>query len=195
VNIAQSTGAKTKRVTQALKNMNGSGKPQDRIEWNTTQENNTAPKLTIPVQYTLSVNDESGANTSASGVLPVEVISIAKKRAAKTVDKEVNTFGLLLFDFNKAEVSGQNTSILDYVRQRMRPESRISITGYTDRTGNAVTNKTLSLQRATAAATILNRPDATTQGRGHEGLLHDNTTPEGRFYCRTVNIVVENAVR
>jgi WD40 repeat protein/outer membrane protein OmpA-like peptidoglycan-associated protein len=195
VNIAQSTGAKAKRVTQALKNMNGSGKPQDRIEWNTTQENNTAPKLTIPVQYTLSVNDESGANTSASGVLPVEVISIAKKRAAKTVDKEVNTFGLLLFDFNKAEISGQNTSILDYVRQRMRPESRISITGYTDRTGNALTNKTLSLQRATAAAAILNRPDATTQGRGHEGLLHDNTTPEGRFYCRTVNIVVENAVR
>ena len=92
-------------------------------------------------------------------------------------------------------MSGQNSSILDYVRERMRPESRITITGYTDRTGNAITNKTLSLQRATAAAAVLNRPDATTQGRGREGLLHDNTTPEGRFYCRTVNIVVENTVR
>lgn len=195
VNIAQSTGTKSKRSTQTLKNMNGTGKPQDRIEWNTSQENNTAPKLTVPVQYTLSVNDESGANTTASGALPVEIVSIAKKRAAKIADKEVNTFGLLLFDFNKAEVSGQNTSILDYVRERMRPESRITITGYTDRTGNAIMNKTLSLQRAVAAAAVLNRPDAATQGRGREGLLHDNTTPEGRFYCRTVNIVVENTVR
>lgn len=195
ISIAQSTGAKSKRMTQTLKSMSGTGKPQDRIEWNTSLENNTAPKLTVPVQYTLSVNDESGANTIASGTLPVEVISIAKKRAAKSADKEVNTFGLLLFDFNKAEVNSQNTSILDYVRQRMRPESRITITGYTDRTGNVVTNKTLSLQRATAAAAVLSRPDAMTEGRGREGLLHDNTTPEGRFYCRTVNIVVENVVR
>lgn len=195
VNVGQSTGTKSKRTTQMLKNLSGAGKPQDRIEWNTEREITTAPKLTVPVQYTLTVNDESGANTSASGTLPLEIVSIAKKRAAKIADKEVNTFGLLLFDFNKAEITPQNAGILDIVRKLMRPESRISITGYTDRTGNALANKNLSLQRASTAASILNRPDATIDGRGSDGLLHDNTTPEGRFYCRTVNIVIENAVR
>ncbi len=195
VTIGQSTGTKAKRTTQTLKSVSGTGKPLDRIEWNTSQENNTAPKLTVPVQYSLSVNDESGANTVASGSLPVEIVSIAKKRAAKIADKEVNTFGLLLFDFNKAEVSGQNANILEIVRKQIRTESRIAITGYTDRTGNAQTNKILSLQRASATAAMLNRPDASIEGRGREGLLHDNTTPEGRFYCRTVNIVIENAVR
>lgn len=195
VNVGQSTGTKSKRTTQMLKNLSGTGKPQDRIEWNTEREITTAPKLTVPVQYTLTVNDESGANTSASGTLPLEIVSIAKKRAAKIADKEVNTFGLLLFDFNKAEFTPQNTGILDIVRKLVRPESRISITGYTDRTGNALTNKNLSLQRASATASMLNRPDASVEGRGSDGLLHDNTTPEGRFYCRTVNIVIENAVR
>lgn len=195
VSVIQSTGAKSKRQVQTLKSIAGTGKPQDRIEWNTALENTTAPKLTVPVQYTLNVNDESGANAAVSGSLPVEFVSIAKKRAAKIADKEVNTFGLLLFDFNKAEVGGQNANILEIVRRQMRTESRVTITGYTDRTGNALTNKALSLQRASATAAMLNRSDATIEGRGREGLLHDNSTPEGRFYCRTVNIVVENAVR
>ncbi len=195
VNVSQSIGTKSKRQVQTMKSLSGTGKPQDRIEWNTEREITTAPKLTVPVQYTLTVNDESGANTAASGTLPLEIVSIAKKRAAKLADKEVNTFGLLLFDFNKAEVTEQNTGILDIVRKQVRPESRISITGFTDRTGNSTINKNLSKQRASATATMLGRLDATVDGRGSDGLLHDNTTPEGRFYCRTVNIVIENAVR
>ncbi|TAE23578.1 MAG: VWA domain-containing protein [Candidatus Kapaibacterium sp.] len=185
---------KSRRESQLLKEYIGTGKPQDRLQWNTATENNTAPKLTLPVQYSLNVQDESGASVLAGASLPVEVISIAKKRAAKTADKEVNTFGLLLFDFNKSEVSEQHQNILGIVKQRMNPSSRITIIGYTDRTGNAQTNKTLSLQRANTAATALQRTDAIIEGRGSEGLMHDNTTPEGRFYCRTVNILVENAV-
>ncbi len=185
---------KSRRESQLLKEFIGTGKPQDRLQWNTATENNTAPKLTLPVQYSLGVQDESGASVVAGASLPVEVISIAKKRAAKTADKEVNTFGLLLFDFNKADVGTQHQNILEIVKQRMNPSSRVTVVGYTDRTGNAQTNKTLSLQRASTAATALQRTDALVEGRGSEGLLHDNTTPEGRFYCRTVNILVENAV-
>jgi outer membrane protein OmpA-like peptidoglycan-associated protein len=192
LNISQKIN---KREAQQLKEITGTGKPQDRIQWNTTLENNTAPKLTLPVQYSLGVQDESGASVLASGSLPVEIISIAKKRAAKTVDKEMNTFGLLLFDFNRAEVNPQHQNILEIVKQRMNPSSRVTIVGYTDRTGNSLTNKTLSLQRASTAAQALQRTDALVEGRGSDGLLHNNTTPEGRFYCRTVNIVVENVVK
>ncbi|MCS6807272.1 MAG: choice-of-anchor D domain-containing protein [Bacteroidota bacterium] len=195
VAVVQSTGSRSRKTTQILKTVSGTGKPQERIEWNTEREVSTAPKLTVPVQYSLSVNDDSGANTIASGSLPLELISISKKRAAKAADKEVNTFGLLLFDFNRAEITGQNANVLEFVRKQILPESRVSIVGYTDRTGSSLLNKSLSLQRAKAAASALSRPDALVQGRGSDGLLHDNTTPEGRFYCRTVNIVVENAIR
>lgn len=191
LNVSQ----KARREVQVLKEIAGIGKPQERVQWNTAQENNTAPKLTLPVQYALNVQDESGASVVASSSLPVEVISIAKKRASKTVDKEVNTFGLLLFDFNRAEISEQHTNILNIVKQRMNASSKVTIVGFTDRTGNALTNKTLSLQRATVAAEALQRTDALVEGRGSDGLLHDNTTPEGRFYCRTVNILVENVVK
>ena len=193
--MTQATTPKAKREAQLLKEVTGTGKPQERIQWNTALENNTAPKSTLPVQYALNVQDESGAAVTASSTLPVEVISIAKKRAAKTIDKEVNTFGLLLFDFNRAEINPQHKNILDIVKQRMDTGSKVTVVGYTDRTGSALTNKTLSLQRASTAAQALARTDAFVEGRGSEGLLHDNSTPEGRFYCRTVNILVENVVK
>jgi WD40 repeat protein/outer membrane protein OmpA-like peptidoglycan-associated protein len=197
LNISQMSSApKSRRENaQLLKAMTGTGKPQERIQWNTTLENNTAPKSLQPVQYALDVQDESGASVTATSSLPVEVITIARKRAMKTVDKEVNTFGLLLFDFNRADVSLQNNNILEIVKQRMNPSSRVSIVGYTDRTGNALTNKNLSRQRAASTAQAISRTDALVEGRGNEILLHDNTTPEGRFYCRTVNILVENVVK
>jgi outer membrane protein OmpA-like peptidoglycan-associated protein len=197
LNISQmSNTPKSRRESaQLLKGITGIGKPQERVQWNTALENNTAPKSTQPVQYALDVQDESGAAVTAASSLPVEVITIARKRAAKTIDKEVNTFGLLLFDFNRADVSLQNNNILEIVKQRMNPNSRVSIVGYTDRTGNAITNKNLSFQRATSTAQALLRTDAVVEGRGSELLLHDNTTPEGRFYCRTVNILVENVVK
>jgi WD40 repeat protein/outer membrane protein OmpA-like peptidoglycan-associated protein len=195
VQISQSSGPKNKRVTQRLASFSGAGKPRDRVDWNVARDNAAAPKTPTPLQYQLYVDDESGARAQTGGFLPVEIISIAQKRQTKTADKEINTFGLLLFGFNKASLGAHNDKILDYVRSQIRPESRIVITGYTDRTGSAPANKKLSLLRAEAAAAALAKPEKTAvEGVGSAILLHDNATPEGRFYCRTVNIVVEHAL-
>ena len=49
--------------------------------------------------------------------------------------------------------------------------------------------------RAEATRRGLGRPDAFVSGVGEGELLYPNDYPEGRFYCRTVQIVAEKTIR
>ncbi|MFW5702255.1 MAG: OmpA family protein, partial [Bacteroidota bacterium] len=68
------------------------------------------------------------------------------------------------------------------------------IYGYTDRIGEEDVNKRISERRAQAVARRLRIPDAKVEGLGESDLLFDNELPEGRFYCRTVRIIIETSV-
>ena len=63
------------------------------------------------------------------------------------------------------------------------------------RTGDANYNKKLSLDRADATKKALGINNAITNGIGNEELLYNNDLPEGRFYCRTVNIIVKTLIK
>ena len=63
--------------------------------------------------------------------------------------------------------------------------------GYTDRTGNLEYNQKLAEQRGVSAQKSLGRDNAKVTGLGSSKLLYNNDFPEGRFYCRTVNIIVK----
>ena len=54
--------------------------------------------------------------------------------------------------------------------------------------------KTLSARRAKAVANAIRHPKTTHEGIGETKLLYTNDLPEGRFYCRTVDIVVETPI-
>ena len=54
--------------------------------------------------------------------------------------------------------------------------------------------KGASLSRADAAAQALGIPVKEAVGRGEKELLYDNDLPEGRYYCRTVTVIVETPV-
>ncbi|MFN4984557.1 MAG: OmpA family protein [Ignavibacteria bacterium] len=71
----------------------------------------------------------------------------------------------------------------------------IKIVGYADKTGNADYNRRLSARRAVAVASAINVPKSMSGGVGFSDLLFDNTTPEGRFFCRTVRIFVKTNMR
>ncbi|PVZ65606.1 OmpA family protein [Pelagibaculum spongiae] len=75
------------------------------------------------------------------------------------------------------------------------PNSSIVINGYTDSSGPANTNKQLSLKRAQAVATYLNKQGVAhnrlfVQGRGESSPLFSNTTAEGRMKNRRVELEV-----
>ncbi len=101
---------------------------------------------------------------------------------------------MILFDFDRATIEAQNKRIVEFIKNRIKPESEIGIIGYTDRTGSPEYNKGLSERRAKATKQALKHTNAKEMGLGQEKLLYNNDLPEGRFYCRTVDVIVKTKV-
>lgn len=166
------------------------GEPQEnglpsRIDWTPPKQGDGSLKLSGALEFTLSARDEGGKSGFAHGFLPVEKIILP--------DKKIEQFSLVLFGFNKSEISEQNQRIIGFINSIIRPNSKITIAGYTDRTGDNAYNRTLSRQRASELARLIDQPLSKAQGFGEDTLIYDNSTPEGRFYCRTVNVSVETS--
>ena len=70
----------------------------------------------------------------------------------------------------------------------------MSIVGYSDRLGEAEHNLKLSTERAQNTAKELGVSVDNAQGGGENTELFDNNLPEGRFYSRTVSIVIETPI-
>jgi outer membrane protein OmpA-like peptidoglycan-associated protein len=119
---------------------------------------------------------------------------VRQKRQNLVGDYEVEKFSLILFDFDKATIEGMNKNIVEFIKKRIKSNSEVQIVGYSDRTGDQEYNKRLSEERAKSTKKELKRIDANAFGLGEEVLLYDNDLPEGRFYCRTVEIIVKTKI-
>ena len=60
--------------------------------------------------------------------------------------------------------------------------------------GDELYNEKLSQGRANTLAKSLNIPFDYVKGLGESILLYNNDLPEGRFYCRTVEVIVETPI-
>lgn len=177
-----------------LKEFRGSGPVPSEIVWQVNQDQPSMPRIPTPVDFTLHVTDNAGQNAqSPQGQLPVEQITISRKRQERVADKEIDRYSLILFDFDKADLNDANTGIASWVKDRIRSGASVEVIGSTDRTGEADYNMRLSEERARNVARLLN-VGGQVRGIG-ESNLYDNNLPEGRFYCRTVSIVVETPVQ
>lgn len=100
------------------------------------------------------------------------------------------------FDTGKATVKAESQPIIDQVAEMLKenPELKVSIEGHTDNTGNAATNKSLSLNRAKSVIDLLIKQGIPASrlkaaGWGQEKPIEQNTTEEGRASNRRVEIV------
>ncbi len=142
-----------------------------------------------------TVGDVLGHSVNLSATLPVEYVSVAHKRRERIGDKEIDRFSLILFQVRSSALEEGNKRIMDFIASSVQAESQVSIVGYTDRLGDEQYNEELSRARAQEAASHLGRSHSVqTRGMG-ETNLYDNDLPEGRFYSRTVDIVVESPIR
>jgi len=141
--------------------------------------------------------DNDGNDDKATGAIPVELVTIQKKRAERRGDKELDVYRLINFNFEQASATDDHKRIItQFIRPNLKPDSRLEITGYTDAfTGDGQTNLTLSQRRADAIAAEIGTGQRITKGLGSRVQLYPNTTPEGRFYSRTVELRVETPVR
>jgi outer membrane protein OmpA-like peptidoglycan-associated protein len=107
------------------------------------------------------------------------------------------TFQNLKFDVGSAKISGESGIEVDNLASILKayPSVRIDISGYTDNTGNADSNKALSSARAMAVKGRLmgqgidgNRIAA--QGFGSENPVASNDTEEGRAQNRRIEVTI-----
>lgn len=110
--------------------------------------------------------------------------------------RNVDTYTLLLYSFD-------SDALLDFTQQagvlmhsQVTPASTVRIIGHTDRIGLPPYNMKLSERRAEVASQNLGVPLQVKEikGLGEKNLLYNNTLPEGRYYCRTVTVVIETPI-
>lgn len=172
-----------------------SSKLENYYDWQLEANQNSIPKLQEPVLYYLALKDTKGNEFISKEMnINIDLVTVQEKRKEMIGDFEIERFSLILFDFNKSEIEGNNNLIIQFIKNRIKPNSEIEITGYTDRTGESKYNKTLSEKRAETTQKALEIENSKYKGLGSEIILFNNNLPEGRFYCRTVNIIVKTKI-
>lgn len=180
--------------SKVLKEFSGTGgrNVTSPLEWNFNEEKTSIPLQSQPLEYTLSASNTDGQSDKTEiQTIPLEQVTIRKKRSEQIADREIDRYSLILFDYDKADLGNANKRIIDFVKPRIAKNATVSVAGFTDRTGDDAYNKTLSSQRASNAMKALGKGSAVGEG---EKVLFDNNTPEGRFYNRTVTILVETPI-
>ncbi len=178
-----------------LKGFAGNGAVPAAIDWDVQQDRSSIPRGSQQVDYELQVTDLAGQTyVTPPSSFSVDQVTVKRKREEGMADKEINKFSLILFEYGKYDISDNNKRIIDLIRGRIAADAKVTITGHTDRAGDAAVNQRLSAERARATAKALSLPGTVAKGLGESGLLYDNALPEGRFYCRVVNVIVETSI-
>lgn len=169
----------------------GTGAPPTTVTW--TLDDHAAGVISENVgergeiESVLEITDARGKRAQSEATIPA---------SGATHPFEISRLSLIVFDFDKAEITPQNRRMVSaFVAQSIYPRSTLQITGSTDRLGELRHNQQLSESRAFAVRDLIlaERPGAAilgAQGVGPSRLLYDNALPEGRYYCRTVTVEV-----
>jgi len=165
------------------------------VEWRPMETGRLTPSQ--PVRIDVTASNGLGATVKSALQLPVTMMTLQEARSTREGGKLIERYSLIVFDYNSAKLNAANQKIMDLVRSRVTPETKVLIRGFADRTGDPEYNRELALRRCTEAKRVLNVPDEqiTLEAIGSDQLIYDNETAEGRSYCRTVQIEIETPIR
>lgn len=171
-------------------------KLKNQIDWELSSNQKIIPKFEDLLKSKLKIEDEkSNIKEIFATDTKIEIKSISEKRKEIQSDYEIEKFSLILFDFDKSSIEGANRKIIDFISKRIKADSKVEIIGYTDNIGDDEYNKKLSEKRAEETKKALSLKSASTKGVGEEIMLFSNDLPEGRFYNRTINIIVKTLIK
>jgi outer membrane protein OmpA-like peptidoglycan-associated protein len=174
----------------------GNGPVPPAIEWKPSESRAFSTGSEAPITYLLAVRDGAGQRTETQvEQIRVQQVTLRRKREEGASDRRIDRYGLILFDYDRSELNTVNQRLASMIRSRIPAGATVGITAYTDRVGEEEHNMRLSEARARATARAIGVPEVNARGVGETQPLYDNDLPEGRFYSRTVEVVVESQVR
>lgn len=147
----------------------------------------------------LSNADELFAELTVNKDGLIENARFPIKLIKKSEEFEIGRLNLIVFDFDKADISEFNRQMITrFLTESIKPKSTIDIIGSTDRLGTDEYNFNLSRSRAMNVKNLIKSIIPNANFNKVEGIgvssIYDNNLPEGRFYCRTVLIEIKTPV-
>ncbi|HEY3875465.1 MAG TPA: OmpA family protein, partial [Candidatus Kapabacteria bacterium] len=168
--------------------------------WRNSQ--NKLPEGEGQMSVQLKVTGKDGKDRLSNvDEISVKQFSVSNVVAEHLADKTRETYNLILFTYNKSDMGKWNHKILDsYVYNRIEPNSDVAVNGYTDILGTEDYNARLSANRANAVRSDIAEhikgkvKSLVAHGYGKTQPLYPNDLPEGRYYNRTVQVLVETPI-
>ena len=172
------------------------------VSWNWRNNNDDFPTGDTALTAVFSVTDATGRECVSNAVtIPVRRITTDDKKRENVADKTLERYNLIMFPFDKSDVGQMNSRIIrEYVLPRLTAASDALVVGHTDVIGSDEYNQTLSAARGAKAKDEVARLGAgkyktlDSKGVGEAEPLFPNDVPEGRFYNRTVQVIIETPV-
>jgi outer membrane protein OmpA-like peptidoglycan-associated protein len=168
--------------------------------WGKGGNEDSIPNNETPYKAQLVVYTQDGKECRSNIVeIPVQIITNEVKRREQLVDKTIDKYSLVLFKFDSPEAGPLNDRIIkEFIVDDLKKGAKIVVTGYTDVIGLEDRNTKLSGDRAMTVVNAIKRLTkpgiiASLEGKGvgEAAPLYSNDLPEGRFYNRTVQVIVE----
>jgi outer membrane protein OmpA-like peptidoglycan-associated protein len=151
-----------------------------------------------PFKAVLVVTSKNGQECKSDTVtVPVKRVSSKTMGTERGAEKTLEKYNLILFKFDSPEAGELNERIMStWVFPRVKKSSDIRIEGHTDVVGLDTRNKKLSEDRARTAENFIKKRTSSfsslqSRGTGEEEPLYSNELPEGRFFNRTVQVIIE----
>jgi outer membrane protein OmpA-like peptidoglycan-associated protein len=172
----------------------------DSISWDWHGSDGNTPTGAGKLKFQLRASDIRGeTRESEAGYIPVRSITLEQKVLQRLPDRTLETVSLILFDLDKATLSDRHREMLANTMLHVETGSTLLIRGYTDALGETEYNFALAGRRAEAVRGVFAKSVPSSSMRvesmGESLLLYPNDLPEGRFYCRTVQVSIETLVQ
>ena len=191
-----------KRGNKEWVTLNKIGITESTYTWDWTNEDGQYPTDNESYVAQMFVTTKSGAVCSSDPVeIPTLQVSTQERIIATGEGKTRENYSLILFPFGSAEAGPVNERVMrDYVYNRVIPTSEIQVIGHTDIVGLFDYNVKLSSRRANTVRTGIHKQSKgqykalNVKGVGPEDPIYPNDIPEGRFYNRTVQVLIESII-
>ena len=184
-----------------LKQFKGTKEGMSALNWNWLDDDDLLPQTDKPILYSGVIYTTDGDSAVSSfSEIPIRKIILISLEGEQAVEKVVvEKISLILYNFNEYNLSPENMEILRSIYPKITPDVTVEVYGHTDDIGTDEANLSLSTNRARVVHETIrrNRP---AKSYKHEGLgktspLYSNLSPEGRFYNRTVQVIIERDIK